>query len=239
MKQQKISETDLYPPVRDFLLALGYDVQAEVDGCDVVAKLGEQLLIVELKLSFNTTLLVQATDRQRMADLVYVALPRPTSRAWRQRWPGYQHLLRRLELGLMLVSFGTNPPLVEVVFDPKPFSQRHQKKRRQRVMAELAGRSRAYNQGGSNRRKLMTAYREAALIIAKHLALAEGPLSPKALRDSGASRKTGDILYGNYYGWFTRIDHGLYTLSDAGRLALTEYKDIVEQLPIKKEGDEA
>lgn len=239
MKQQKLTEVDLYAPVRDFLVSQGYDVQAEVDDCDVVARLGEQLLIVELKLSFNATLLVQATDRQRLSDIVYVAVPRPSSREWRQRWPGYQHLLRRLELGLMLVSFSTNSPLVEIVFDPQPFHRRRQTKRRQHLLTELDGRSQAYNQGGSNRRKLMTAYREAALVITKHLALADGPLSPKVLRDLGASPRTGDILRSNHYGWFQRVNRGLYTISDAGRQALSEYKDIVEQLPIKKEGDEA
>lgn len=239
MKQQKLTEVDLYVPVRDFLVSQGYDVQAEVDDCDVVARLGEQLLIVELKLSFNATLLVQATDRQRLSDIVYVAVPRPSSREWRQRWPGYQHLLRRLELGLMLVSFSTNPPLVEIVFEPQPFRRRRLKKRRQHLLTELAGRSQTYNQGGSNRRKLMTAYREAALVIAQYLAMAEGPLSPKALRDLGADAKAGSILYQNYYGWFTRVDKGLYAVSDAGRQALSEYKDIVEQLPIKKEGDGA
>lgn len=139
----------------------------------------------------------------------------------------------------MLVSFSTNSPLVEIVFDPQPFRRRRQNKRRQHLLTELAGRSQAYNQGGSNRRKLMTAYREAALVIAQYLALAEGPLSPKALRDLGASPRAGDILRSNHYGWFTRVDRGLYTISDAGRQALSEYKDIVEQLPIEKEGDEA
>lgn len=237
MEQHKLRETDLFPAVSDFLAAQGYQVQAEVDGCDVVAKRGEDLLIVELKLSFSATLLVQATDRQRLCDLVYVALPRPSSREWRQRWPGYLHLLRRLELGLMLISFGTQPPTVEVVLDPHPFRRRRQNRRRQHLLAELAGRSQTYNQGGSSRRQLMTAYREAALLIVKLLAQAKEPLAPKALRDLGASPQTGSILYKNYYGWFTRVDRGLYTLSEEGRQALVMYKDIMERLSINKEGD--
>lgn len=238
MEQQKLTETDLYAPVHDFLVTQGYQVQAEVDGCDVVAKRGEELLIVELKLNFSIALLVQATDRQRLTDAVYVALPRPSSQQWRQRWPGYKHLLRRLELGLMLVSFSTHPPLVEVVFDPQPYRRRRQNKRRRQLLSELAGRSQGYNQGGSSRRKLMTAYREAALVIAQLLAQAKSPLAPKALRELGASPKAGSILYNDYYGWFQRVDRGLYTISEEGRQALVTYKDIVEQLPVKKEGDE-
>lgn len=239
MKPQKLRETDLYPPVRDFLTAQGYAVQAEVNGCDVVAKLEDQLLIVELKLGFSATLLVQATDRQRLADRVYVALPRPSTREWRQRWPGYLHLLRRLELGLMLVSFATELPLLEVVFDPQPYRRRRQPKRQQKLLAELAGRSRSFNQGGSNRRQLLTAYREAALTIAKLLAEAEQPLKPQELRVLGADSKTGSILYRNYYGWFTRIERGLYELSDAGYQALQDNQELVLQLPTSKGGDEA
>ena len=236
--KQKLSEVDLYQPVHNFLCAAGYQVQAEVDDCDVVAKQGEQLIIVELKLGFSTTLLVQATDRQRLTDLVYVALPRPSGREWRYRWPSYQHLLRRLELGLMFVSFGTESPLVEIVFDPQPYQRRRNSRRRQHLLTEVAGRSQAYNQGGSTRRKLMTAYREAALVIAKHLASSTEPLSPKTLRALGADAKAGSILYQNYYGWFTRIDRGLYTISETGQKALNEYKDIVEQLASNKEGEQ-
>ena len=129
------------------------------------------------------------------------------------------------------------PRTVEVVLDPHPFRRRRQNRRRQHLLAELAGRSQTYNQGGSSRRQLMTAYREAALLIVKLLAQAKEPLAPKALRDLGASPQTGSILYKNYYGWFTRVDRGLYTLSEEGRQALVMYKDIMERLSINKEGD--
>lgn len=236
MKKQKIQETDLYLPVHDFLVAEGYDVQAEVNDCDVVATLDKQLLIVELKLSFTATLLVQATDRQRLTDQVYVALPRPSSREWRQRWPGYKHLLRRLELGLMLVSFTTKKPMLELVFDPQPLRRQRQHRRRQQMLKEIAGRSQTYNLGGSTGRKLMTAYREAALVIAVHLATAAAPMAPRQLRALGTNDDTGTILYRNHYGWFERVGHGLYTISNAGRKALIEYQDVVDLLEINEGG---
>ncbi|NLY53038.1 MAG: hypothetical protein GX060_00160 [Firmicutes bacterium] len=227
-RPEKLRETDLFPPVRNFLERQGYTVQGEVEGCDVVAKKGDTLLIVELKLNFNTSLLVQATDRLRLTDLVYVALPQPTRRAWRQNWPGYQQLLRRLELGLMLVSFSMAVPRLEVVFDPQPFQQRRHSRRQQAVFQELAGRSGSYNLGGSTRRQLVTAYREAALLIAWHLAAAPGPLTPRALRQLGTSPETSRILYNNYYGWFHRVGHGLYEISEAGKQALVTYRDVIE-----------
>ena len=47
-------ETELYAPVKAFLEAQGYEVKAEIKGCDVVAIRGEEApLIVELKPAFR------------------------------------------------------------------------------------------------------------------------------------------------------------------------------------------
>ena len=81
-------ETDLYAPVRDWLVAQGYTVRAEVKDCDITATKDGDLIVVELKRSFNVDLLIQATKRQRLTDSVYVAIPRPTRMGPRSRWPG-------------------------------------------------------------------------------------------------------------------------------------------------------
>ena len=73
-----MSETSLYPAVKRFLEAAGFHVKGEVNGCDVVAvQPGEplQLAIVEMKLGFNLDLLLQAMDRMRVADEVWLAVP--------------------------------------------------------------------------------------------------------------------------------------------------------------------
>jgi hypothetical protein len=71
----------------------------------------------------------------------------------------------------------------------------------------------------------MTAYRENAIHIA--CALKEhGPLSPKQLRAHGTGPKTLGILYDNVYGWFERIDRGVYELNSAGRTALRQYRKL-------------
>lgn len=225
-KGKKLAETDLYYPVRDFLQKQGYSVRSEVMGCDVTATKDEQLLIVELKLGLNTTFLVQAIDRQRLTDLVYVALPKPSAREWRLRWPGLQQLLRRLELGLLLVSFTGGDGYVEVAFDPGPYEQRKNPRRLQAVLREIAGRSGEYNLGGSSRQKLVTAYREQSLFIAWWLQQL-GPQSPKALRLYGTCDKTLPILYRNYYGWYTHRQKGSYEISEAGRQALEQYFELV------------
>ncbi len=73
----KFQETALYPPVKTFLEAQGFAVKGEICGCDVVAvRDGEPKLVVitELKLSFTLELVLQAVDRLRAADQVYVAV---------------------------------------------------------------------------------------------------------------------------------------------------------------------
>ena len=72
------TETALYPAVKSFLEAQGFEVKGEIRGCDIVAVRGAEppiLVIAELKLGFNLQLVLQATDRLRTADAVWLAVP--------------------------------------------------------------------------------------------------------------------------------------------------------------------
>lgn len=220
-----LPETALYAPIRDFLEAQGYAVRGEVLDCDIAAVRGDELVLVELKRRFSLDLLIQAARRQRAGDAVYVAVPGPVPMPWK-RWRDCQHLLRRLELGLMVVDFSEESPRVEVCFHPVPFVRRRQAPRRRAVLRELKGRSGDFNTGGSARAKVMTAYRESAVRIA-FLLDQLGPQTPKALRAHGTGPKTHAILYHNVYGWFERIDRGVYALAAAGRDALADYAAVV------------
>ena len=51
-------ETDLYGPIRDYLVAQGYDVQGEVKGCDIAARKGDDLIVIER----NADLTIAASD---------------------------------------------------------------------------------------------------------------------------------------------------------------------------------
>src|SRR6266850_6420508 len=78
------AETDLYPAVKAFLEGQGYDVKAEVRGCDVVAiRADEPPVIVELKLSFGLALVLQGVDRLALTDRVYLAVIRPDRKSTR------------------------------------------------------------------------------------------------------------------------------------------------------------
>jgi hypothetical protein len=218
-KRSTLRESDLYEPIRDYLERQGYAVQGEVKGCDIVARKDDDLIVIELKRSFGTRLLIQAIDRQKITDSVYVALPGPYSLARGSRWAGIKRLLRRLELGLIVVTFTEDTPWVQVVFHPLPYQQQKRKKRKRAVIREMAARSGSYNVGGSAPSKVVTAYRENAIHVACCLEKL-GPLAPRQLRALGTGPKTSSILSSNFYGWFRRVDRGIYEITALGRAEL-------------------
>src|ERR1700686_1156540 len=64
--------------------------------------------------------------------------------------------------------------------------------------------------GGSTRQPIMTAYRQQAVACAAALALA--PARPRDLKP--AMPDAPRVLLSNVYGWFVRVDCGIYTLSE-------------------------
>lgn len=234
MKQ--IKETDLYPPLKSWLETNGYEVHAEVGHCDIAAVKNGNLVLIEMKRAINLELLLQTARRQRLKAAVYAAVPSPrvNNRAWRER----ARLLRRLEIGLIVVNLHSARPSAQLLFHPAPYTPRKNKAKTQTLLSEIAGRSKDLNTGGSLRTKLHTAYREEAITVAVALN-ALGPTSPKNLKNAGTSRKTNSILQANHYGWFNHLAVGLYSLNDKGKQALVENADLViclrERLTLEKE----
>ena len=65
-----MKESDLYSPLKSYLESQKYEVKGEVEDCDVLAiRDAEPPLIVELKLSLNLTVVLQAVDRLKLTDL--------------------------------------------------------------------------------------------------------------------------------------------------------------------------
>ena len=224
-----IRETDLYGPVRDYLVAQGYAVQAEVKDCDIAARKGDDLIIIELKRQFGVDLLIQATKRQRVTDSVYVALPGPLKMGRGSRWHGIKRLLRRLELGLIVVCFPRgrrrkDKPRVEIAFHPLPYARQKRARARRAILQEMTDRSGEYNVGGSTRRKIVTAYRENAILVACCLEKF-GPMAPRQIRALGGGPKTLSILRNNHYGWFQRVETGVYALTAKGAAELPAFPD--------------
>ena len=84
------------------------------------------------------------------------------------------------------------------------------------------------NTGGQTRRKIITAYRQDALRIA--VALVDGPNKPRVLAVELGVEKAAGILQADHYGWFERVERGIYELRPAGHEALETYADVVKAL---------
>ena len=210
-------ETDLYPPIKAFLEAQGYEVKGEVGAADVVAcRAGDDPVIVEMKTTFSLGLIHQAIARQKITDTVYIATPRKTGRA---AWAGLKNmktLCRRLGLGLITVRM--KDELVEVHCDPAPYTPRKSKPRKTRLLRDFARMSGDPNTGGSTRVGVVTAYRQDALRCAGHLSAKGASKGFEVARATGVTNATR-LMADNHYEWFIRIEKGLYGLTAKGAAA--------------------
>jgi hypothetical protein len=208
-------ESDLYAPVKALLEGQGYVVKGEVHGCDVVAvRAGEPPVVVELKLTFGLGLVLQGVDRLALTDLVYLAVGQ-----WPKRMKNVKNLCRRLGLGFIVIGKGK----ADVVLDPAPYVPRQNKRKAGRMLGEHARRVGDPNLGGqAMRAPLMTAYRQEALRCAELLA-ANGPMKVAALRVACDAPKAAQILQQDVYGWFERVERGVYAITPKGREGLERF----------------
>jgi len=208
-------ESDLYAPVKALLEGQGYSVKGEVRGCDVVGvRGGEPPVIVELKRAFGLSLVLQGVDRLTLSDSVYLAVG-----AWPKNLRNVKKLCRRLGLGLIVVV----KERADVALDPVPYVPRKDKRKAGRLLGEHARRVGDPNRGGSSTKvPMMTAYRQAALRCAASLAV-NGPMKVAALRTACDAPNAAAILRDDFYGWFERVDRGVYTLTPKGRRGLALY----------------
>lgn len=137
-------------------------------------------------------------------------------------------LLRRLELGLLTVAMDSELHTVETVLYPGTYAGRKNRKKTDLVLGELTKRNCMGTQGGVNRRKIMTVYREKTIELACLLEERQ-EISTKELATLGYDKGTVSILQRNYSRWFVRVRKGMYALSELGRAALREeeFADVV------------
>jgi len=220
-----MKETDLYPLLKTYLEELGFTVQAEVNNVDVVAIKEDVLLIVEMKTQLNLKLIYQGCQRQKISDIVYLAVPTLNNKkTLKERL----HVLRRLNLGLLEVNLEKGT--VEALIDPTEFVFRRSKRNKQKLLKEMSKRVTNINIGGTNN-KLVTSYRESAIKIAYYLQ--DGEKTTKELRELSGVLKATSFLQKNYYNWFERVHRGVYGLSDQGKMELTQYAEIFEDLKLR------
>ena len=228
MAPSPIRETDLYAPVKALLEGQGYEVKGEVGAADVVAcRDGEDPVIVELKTGFSLALFHQALDRLSLSDIVYVCVPRGPGRTFLKSLKNNKTLCRRLGLGLITVRLKDG--LAEIHLDPTPYKPRQSKRKKARLLKEFASRVGDPNTGGTTRKTLMTAYRQDALRCAGTLH-SNGATKAAHVAEASGVAKARQIMSANHYGWFDRVETGIYDLSPNGRRAVAEHAETLKTL---------
>ncbi len=217
-------ETDLYPAVKRFLESRGFVAKGEIGHCDVVGvRPGTEpgqppvLVIAELKLGLSFELLLQAVERMGAADQVWLAVQ--ATRRGRDRDSRARKLCRLVGFGLLAIHASG---ATEVLAEPEPYRPRGDPKRRRRLLAEHAARRGDPSPGGSGGQPILTAYRQEALICAARLQ--DGPARPRDCRP--AAPRAGSILKRNVYGWFERVERGVYRLTPPGEEALRHWSAV-------------
>lgn len=226
-----MKESHLYLPLKRFLESQSYEVKGEVQDCDAMALRGEEEpVIVELKLSFNLEVVLQAVDRLSLTSKVYIGIPRQC-KSLNRRQKQILKLLRMLGLGLLVIDSGREAGGVEVLLDPGDYKPRKSKQRQERLLGEFSKRVGDPNLGGTAKRKgLMTAYRQRALAIGRFLQ-EQGPTRASHIAGALREPKARDIMYRDVYGWFDRVSRGVYQLSPRGRREVPLWRQERGHLP--------
>ncbi len=213
-------EQDLYPPIKALFERQGYTVKGEVGAADIMAvRDGSEPVIVELKLRFSLALFHQAVARLKITDQVYLGVSKPTGRTARRALRDNLALCRRLGLGLITVRADG---AVEVQCDPGPYAPRKNKAKAGRMLREFDRLQGDPNSGGATRHGIVTAYRQDALKCAAHLAEHGACKGAEVAKSTGVAEATR-LMRTNHYGWFDKVEKGVYALTDAGQEGLKHW----------------
>ncbi len=220
-------EKDMYPILKHYFESQGFTVKSEVKDVDVMALRDDLSILIEMKTTLNTRLIAQAIRRKGLGDLVYASIPKPSDKVLKSDlFKDKCMILKHLEIGLILVDLTYNT--ANILLDPTEYPARTRHKKRARMLKEFKERRTASNIGGSTNTKIITAYRELALLALSHMK--DSPKTTKELREYTNKKKVVSILQKNYYGWFNRVERGVYEITDKGRQALDDYAKIIKVL---------
>ncbi|MGJ8610781.1 MAG: DUF2161 domain-containing phosphodiesterase [Octadecabacter sp.] len=213
----KPREADLYAPVKAYLQRQGYDVKGEVGAADVVGRRGDDLVVVELKLGFSLALFHQGIERLAVTDDVYVAVPAGgKTKAQRNN----VKLARRLGLGVLTVRLRDG--LVEALADPGPYAAQKLKKKKKALLRAFDRLEGDPNEGGATRHGIVTGYRQDALKCALYLVNAGAEKGAIVAKATGVKTAT-TIMRDNHYGWFEKVEQGVYGLTPQGQQGIKHW----------------
>ncbi len=224
-------EKDLFGPIKKYFEKQGFVCDGEVGDIDLYMERGEEKIAVELKTEINFRALQQAALRQKVVETVYIGTFTPKnmrSSAYRDKL----YLLKRLGIGLIVVSKRSGQVQIAnepVVSELSSFQKRNAGKKKA-ISEEFKKRRTKNNTGGVRGEKLITSYREDALLVLDALAELGGSAGTKEIRKLSGIDKATNIMYRNPYGWFERKEDGVYAVTDGGYAALEEFEDTVYKL---------
>ena len=224
-------EKDLFRPIKEYFEKQGFVCDGEVGDIDLYMERGDEKIAVELKTELNFRALQQAALRQKIVETVYIGTFTPKSMrssAFRDKL----YLLKRLGIGLIVVSKRSKEVGIAsepVVSELSEFQKRNSRKKKA-LTEEFKKRRTKNNIGGVRGKKLITSYREDALLVLDAVAELGGSAKTKEIRKLSGIDKATDIMYRNPYGWFERIGDGVYKATDSGYAALEEFEDTIYKL---------
>lgn len=224
-------EKDLFVPIKNYFESYGYTCDGEVLDIDLYMEKGNESIAVELKQTLDFKSVQQAALRQKITDHVYIGIFKPKD-LYRSSFQDKLYILKRLGIGLIVVSKRSKN--IEIVSEPVVSElsayQRSNKNKKKRLSAEFQKRKTKNNVGGVHGTKLITSYREEALLVLDALLELGGEASTKSIHQLSGIEKSTKILYYNHYGWFNSISKGVYSVSDIGLEAVEEFEDTIRLL---------
>lgn len=225
-----MTEAELFIPIKAYFEDMGFMVDGEVGDVDMLMSDKNSVIAVELKKELNLKLLIQGAKRQKIFDQVYVAIWSPKnlmSKAFKDKI----YLLNRLGIGLILVTKRAKRVTVyqEPKIHPVENYRTRNKKRKAKLVDELSSRKIRTNVGGVTQKKILTAYKEDALLVLNELYPSDILKASEIKKRTGVERAY-TIVYNNHYGWFAKEGKGLYTITDQGRQAYKENREIIDTM---------
>lgn len=227
-------ERELFGPIKEYFEAMGYVCDGEVGDIDLYMEKGDESVAVELKVSLDFRAVQQAALRQKITDYVFIGIFKPkdlNSHAFKDKL----YLLKRLGIGLLVVSKRSKDVTLvsePVVSELSKYVSRN-KRRKESLHKEFSKRKVKGNTGGVTGVKLITGYREEALIVLDALCSLGGEAPAKQVREVSKIERARNIMYDNYYGWFVNSGKGIYKITETGYDALEEYETIMKKLVLE------
>lgn len=224
-------ERDLFLPIKTYFENFGYVCDGEVKGIDLYMENGEKNVAVELKQTLDFKSVQQAALRQKITDIVYIGIFKPKD-LYSSAFKDKLYLLKRLGIGLIVVT--KRGQTVEILSEPivtelSSFQKRNVSKRKA-LSEEFHKRKIKSNIGGVNGTRLITGYREDALLVLDALTALSGEGSSRKVREISGVANATRIMYQNYYGWFCNVSTGYYKVTETGRNALEEFSGVIAAL---------